>query len=169
MNAMAKVKNTSLLHMPNTFFGKNLKFLRKSNGLSQTDLGKNLGLNRNNIASYESGLAEPNIKNLIVICTFFDIELREMLEVDLTATNPLTETKPSLHSKEINQFITKTQEITKISDSYQYFIEMIKNDGDDSSDEYLLGYLGDLMNVLKKLLKLNDELIGSIYENSDFK
>ena len=51
---------TEEAELPN-FIASNLKVLRKSTGWSQTELAECVGLNRGNIASYESGCAEPSI------------------------------------------------------------------------------------------------------------
>ena len=52
--------------------GELLRHLRQSNGLTQGELAKNLGIGQATIACYENGLREPHIVNLIAYADFFD-------------------------------------------------------------------------------------------------
>ena len=49
----------------------NIRYLRKKMNLSQEELANAIGLNRGNIASYESGTAEPKIANLVKMSKLF--------------------------------------------------------------------------------------------------
>ena len=69
------------------YFPQNLRHLRKLAGLSQEALAKNVDLNRGNIASYEKGAAEPNIANLLKITRFFQVDLVDFLDKDLSNSN----------------------------------------------------------------------------------
>lgn len=50
---------------------KNLKALRSKRGLSQQRVADMNGLTRSQIASYESGVSEPNICTLIKLSHFY--------------------------------------------------------------------------------------------------
>ncbi|MCQ2603723.1 MAG: helix-turn-helix domain-containing protein [Spirochaetia bacterium] len=54
-------------------FGERLKILRKTANLSQTDLGKILGISCATISQYESDSRFPNQEILILICKYFNI------------------------------------------------------------------------------------------------
>ena len=54
------------------FFAPNLKFLRKSKGLTQGDFALKIGINRPKVGSYEEGRAEPNLVTLQNISHFFN-------------------------------------------------------------------------------------------------
>lgn len=69
--------------LPN-FIASNLRVLRKEAGWSQTELAERVGLNRGNIASYESGCAEPNICKLLRIGQLFDVTTRDLTRRDLS-------------------------------------------------------------------------------------
>ena len=58
---------------------KNLKLLRKDFGVNQTELGEATGLTRNQIASYEQGIAEPTLCNLVKIAKYFTVTLNELI------------------------------------------------------------------------------------------
>lgn len=52
-----------------------LKFLREARNLSQTQLGKNLGISARRISSYEKGDVEPDIHTLIQIADYFNVDI----------------------------------------------------------------------------------------------
>lgn len=58
----------------------NIRYLRKKMNLSQEDLATMIGLNRGNIASYESGTAEPRIANLVKMSKLFSVPLADLTE-----------------------------------------------------------------------------------------
>lgn len=61
----------------------NLRLLRKRRGWSQAELAERTGLNRGNIASYESGSAEPNICKLLRFSNLFGINARDITRRNL--------------------------------------------------------------------------------------
>ena len=65
------------------FFGKNLKYLRKNKKLSQENLGKNLNLTRDSIASLELERAMPSFETLINIRNYFNVNLDDLIFEDL--------------------------------------------------------------------------------------
>ncbi len=67
-----------------SYIYSNLRFLRKGLGLSQQELATKVGLNRGNIASYEKGSAEPGSGKLIRIVRFFQVDLIDFIERDLS-------------------------------------------------------------------------------------
>lgn len=70
-----KTKDTTVngtTALPNYISG-NLRLLRKRKGWSQSELAERLNLNRGNIASYESGTAEPSICKLLRISRLFEV------------------------------------------------------------------------------------------------
>jgi transcriptional regulator with XRE-family HTH domain len=67
------------------FFGKNLRYLREKNGKpSQEKLGKQLGITRSAISSYEDGRAEPKFDTLNNIANHFNITVDQLLNIDLS-------------------------------------------------------------------------------------
>lgn len=59
-----------------------LKKLREEHGFSQTELAKLLGINRNNIGSYEEGRANIPHKVIRLICEQFDLPYDPFFEED---------------------------------------------------------------------------------------
>lgn len=54
-------------------FGERVKNLREDADLSQTELGKKLGMTQRKISYIECGKCEPSIEDIIVFCRFFKV------------------------------------------------------------------------------------------------
>ena len=161
-----------------TEFSNNLKYLRKSKGLSQEELAGKIGLNRGNIASYEKGTAEPKLENLLKIIRFFKVDLSDMLAVDLKSKNDYIEhsNSPTNGSFEIkdellnNQFkleklITNSNQIKKILDGFKLYHEMQINTKSDHISEEVKKMAAEYEKLLllsEKILEINHELISNI-------
>lgn len=52
----------------------NLKVLRVSKGLSQTELSEKTGISQTTISSWESGKSSPSIKNICKLANFYAVE-----------------------------------------------------------------------------------------------
>ena len=112
----------------------NIRFLRKSKGLSQTDLADHLGINRSNIAAYESKNVEPRLSLIIDIADYFNISLRSLIEEPLSEDNPpeLLNNNPDpvddievdeqyMDLQYLNAFIRKSNRVKKILDGFKAF------------------------------------------------
>lgn len=159
-----------------THFGENLKYLRRLNGLSQTELANQLGLNRNNIASYESGMVEPNTKIFLKTCTYFGVESKNMLAFklsekpidDLAAVVVTSSEKPiDIYLKDqLDAFTKQTNEMTKIYEGYKALLQLRKVDNNQETGP-LYSTLEDLIEILNNLISSNWQLIQSLYPTGD--
>lgn len=52
-------------------FAENLKQLRESYGLTQTELGKLLGVNQRTVSAWEKKICEPSFEMLARLCDLF--------------------------------------------------------------------------------------------------
>ena len=66
--------------MKKNTFGKQLKTLRITKGLSQQKLGELLGFCNQTISFWESGSREPDLDTLVEIAHFFEVSIEELLE-----------------------------------------------------------------------------------------
>ena len=66
--------------MKNNEFGKRLKELRLSKGLSQQKLGEDLGFCNQTISFWESGSREPDLDTVLKIARYFSVSVDELLE-----------------------------------------------------------------------------------------
>ena len=67
-----------------TYFGANIKLLRKRKNLSQEDVAFTLALSRSTVKNYENSTASPKIDNLIAFSDFFNISIDTLLRLDLS-------------------------------------------------------------------------------------
>jgi len=56
-------------------FGQTLKHLRKSRGLTQTQLAERLNLSQSQIKNWETDRFQPDLETLISIASFFNVSL----------------------------------------------------------------------------------------------
>jgi len=150
-----------------TSLGQNLKFLRRINGKCQRDIAEAIGLSRNNIASYESGMVEPNADNFLKIAVYFDIDPVQLLE-DLLTENPLKPTKindpqeDSVLMEKMNAFVQETNEMTKVLEGYKALMSIKKDTNEYKENLNLYRSLEELLDLLRSLVALNWDLIQSI-------
>ena len=165
-----RIKTSRNIPKP-THFGKNLKFLRRLNGMSQAQLAQQIGLTRNNIASYESGIVEPNIQKFIATCSIFNVNPRSMLD-EVMVEKPLEikvdkkEADPIMDKyllDQLDDFVNQTNEMTKIYEGYQAFLEMRKEMGNYEENKILFSTLIDLLDLLQSLIQANWEVIQIVY------
>ena len=91
------------LKLPN-HIASNLKALRRAQGWSQTELANRVGLNRGNIASYESGSAEPNICKTLRISKLFGISPRDLIRDDLSKPSTLARARSAFRLNEAERY-----------------------------------------------------------------
>lgn len=60
-------------------FAKNLRLLRISHGISQTELADRLGVNQRTISAWETGICEPDLNTLSKICSVFNEDYNGLL------------------------------------------------------------------------------------------
>ena len=60
-------------------FGENLRRLRKSKDLSQEQLAEMLNISRQAVSKWESGKAYPDIENLVLLRSIFNITLDDLI------------------------------------------------------------------------------------------
>lgn len=67
-------------------FKENLRFLRRTNKISQDDLAAQLGYKSfTTVQKWEDGTAFPKVENLNRLASIFNVELDDLLNVDLTS------------------------------------------------------------------------------------
>ena len=59
---------------------KYLQFLRKSNNYTQDDLAKELGISRQAISKWETGMTIPDLEVLLKISKLYGITINDILE-----------------------------------------------------------------------------------------
>ena len=88
----------------------NLKKIRKDNNLSQEALAEKLGVSRQAVSKWESGLAYPEMDKVLQICNMFNLNIDELLNQNIKEVNNNKQYKTNLN-KYIDDFLgffTKT-------------------------------------------------------------
>jgi transcriptional regulator with XRE-family HTH domain len=65
-------------------FSQNLRFLRKSQSLSQEALSFEVNISRSKVSAYEDDRSEPNIGTLVNFSEYFKLPIDALLRTDLT-------------------------------------------------------------------------------------
>lgn len=64
--------------------GKKIRMLRERSGMSQSDLGKLLGITDKAVSTWENDKKIPRMGKIEKMCSIFGIRKSELLEDDLT-------------------------------------------------------------------------------------
>lgn len=67
-----------------SYFGSNIKLLRKRRGRTQEELAFALDLKRPTLSGYENGVAQPGLDTLVVFSGYFNISIDTLVKMDLT-------------------------------------------------------------------------------------
>ena len=89
---------------------ENLKKIRKDNNLSQEALAEKLGVSRQSVSKWESGLAYPEMDKVLQLCEMFNLNIDELLNQNIKEVEKNKQTSFDVN-KYINEFlnyITKT-------------------------------------------------------------
>ena len=80
-------------------FNERLMALRKKRGLSQEELGFELGVSRQTVSKWESGQSYPDFQRLVLLADYFDISLDELVRgLDVGDVRALNESEKQLSS-----------------------------------------------------------------------
>ena len=62
----------------------NLKKIRKDNNLSQEQLAEKLGVSRQSVSKWESGIAYPEMDKVLQLCKMFNLNIDELLNQNIS-------------------------------------------------------------------------------------
>ena len=131
------------------FFARNLAFLRKQKGLTQSEMCASIGVPKSTYSNWENDQSEPSYEKLIEISDFFGIGLTEFMGQNLQEgkvieieKDPKNGTKGKENGKgngkptyEISQL---TSQVNEAQTAYQTTLKDLKN------KDRLLSQLGDI-------------------------
>ena len=144
----------------------NIRYLRKKMSLSQEDLATMIGLNRGNIASYESGTAEPRIANLVKMSKLFSVPLADLTETKICEKYvSMSAEEWQMESNRLAAEIKNQRERLKTKKTYYDSIvnckKMFKENNPVLSDDAveLEMYFKQLQTLTEKILKSQSEFV----------
>lgn len=165
MSLVKETQDTILLH-------RNIRFLRKKLKLSQDELGKRIGLNRGNIASYENGSAEPKICNLLKLSNLFGVPILDLTKRDLSVEDNFEEAsrhyqEPSANETELfEQFRKRSSDLIKVINSVHTCFEYKTNSLDESTRSSKAYQMAAMK--FEELFDASEELAGNHKALLDF-
>lgn len=79
-------KNLKNIFIQAMHLGKNIKYLRESRGLSQTDIATVVGMKSyTTIGKWEEDLSKPSFPSLFILADYFDVPLKDLIFDDLSS------------------------------------------------------------------------------------
>ena len=155
--------------LPN-YIASNLRVLRRQAGWSQTELAERVGLNRGNIASYESGSAEPSICKLLRISNLFDITTRDFTRRDFSHAAELALARSAHHAEREQeqaryaQYRRRHMELSQLVESSHRLFEYKRASLDNSCKEaeVLAAHYLQLHDLSRQLLLEHERLLQEV-------
>lgn len=102
----------------------NLKRIRKENNLSQEQLAEKLGVTRQAVSKWESGVSYPEMDKVMQICQVFNLNINELVHENLKEVTEKKKEKDNL-SKVIDSFFNYITKVVNLFSSFK-FGEVIK-------------------------------------------
>jgi len=89
---------------------ENLKRIRKENNLSQEQLAEELGVSRQSVSKWESGVSYPEMDKVLQIAKMFNLNIDDLLNQDIKEVNSEKQSKLAINKSidDFLAFITKT-------------------------------------------------------------
>lgn len=106
-------------------FCDKLAKLRKNNNLSQEQLADRLGVSRQAVSKWESGLSHPDMDKIIQMCKILDCTLEDLMDDDVISGKSLQENKKNTISTYFNDFLSFLTKVSNMFSSMR-FKEKIK-------------------------------------------
>ncbi len=134
----------------------NLKKIRKDNNLSQEDLAEKLGVSRQSVSKWESGLAYPEMDKVLELCKIFNLNIDDLLNQDI---KEIEKTKQS--SNTINKYIDSF--LSYISKTVNLFSSLkFKNKIKCLFEQCLIGFV--LIVIAFVLHEVLDNVVRNIFD-----
>lgn len=113
----------------NSFFSKNLQFLRKQKNMTQAELGAKVNVDQTTIGRWEDGNREPTVGNVVNIANAFEVSVPELLDIDLSKNDSSFDELELLFSKNKDILTDDDKETIK------FVIEKAKRKVDEQLDK----------------------------------
>ncbi len=138
-----------------SYISQNIKHLRDSVGMSQTEFGKLFNLTRDKIASYEAKVT-PSVETLLAIADYFHKSLDEIVGADLENSGQEINLRPVEERPKGNWGIDYTKQVLKIQMPGTPLVEA----------EALAGFGNALFNIREQ--DIQDRYLVPDFNNVDF-
>ena len=103
-----------------TYLGSRLKYLRKSENMTQQELASALGIAKSTVSMYENGQREPDFETLEAISDYFNVNMHTFFpnneQPSGAGTEELSEVKRNLINKIVAMDDETVEAIDRIAD-----------------------------------------------------
>lgn len=115
----------------NNYLPQNIKYLRKTMGVKQSELADAIGKNFSTISNYESGYRNPPTEDLRAIANFFHVSTERLLNEDLSYVTDLDATlKADWIREELLRLRLSDKEFDMVENYIQFIVsQRSKNAG----------------------------------------
>jgi len=160
-----------------TALAHNIRFLRKSQKMSQQDLADALAIKRSNIAAYESKNVEPRLRIILELAKLFNVSVKDLIDTPIDTTGSYApfemNDSPSessnidlsqLADTDIQNFIEKSIKIRKVLEGFKAFYNFKKSNLQNVSDkkDKLIFDIDNFLQLMDHLLVYNESVITAI-------
>lgn len=89
---------------------ENLKKIRKDNNLSQEALAEKLGVSRQSVSKWESGVAYPEMDKVLQLCKMFNLNIDELLNQNIKEVEQTKQSSFNVNKyiDDFSSYVTKT-------------------------------------------------------------
>ena len=112
------------------YFGKNLKYLRKSKDLTQNEISIILGINKTLIPKYELNDTNPSIDTLIKIADYFSVSIDALLLHDMAVVGivnePPAKYNTAQHDTELKSALQRVKDLEQTIAAKDELIAVLK-------------------------------------------
>lgn len=119
-------------------FHKNLVSLRKKKGLSQEQLASKLGVSRQSVSKWETGISQPELPNIEKICEVLEITPNELMGYSAEISNKHIKSKNifiSIVIALVVAFVFIFLSLDK-EEHYGFYVNDLKIDLVETNDQY---------------------------------
>lgn len=149
---------------------KRIKQLRKERGMTQAELGNKLGVIKQTISSWETGVSNPNNETLAIMAKFFGVSVDYLLGTE-TSINQLSSDTRFFDNLLKDIFISRLKKTLKEKELSENDFSKIVSFDTKKCDSYLKGesepLLEDLIEISKVLHVSIDYLLGQTSETAN--
>ncbi|MCW3120198.1 MAG: hypothetical protein JWM28_4280 [Chitinophagaceae bacterium] len=144
------------------FFHVNLKYVCKVFGLTQEILALYMKKTQTTIGNWQSGKSQPSLKELLILCNYFAVDLTTLVAIDIEKENLIGEENIKNFNAKASRKINLKDKIIKgsVPVNYDYRIPESQVSDEDRTTNWVV--LNELRNLSQKIdqVKIAIDKIG---------